>query len=468
MRPEARLWVWPDVTPSHKSPVRARMPEGFSSDVVVIGAGASGLMAARELARAGFSVQVLEARDRIGGRIFSHRPAGWPQAIELGAEFVHTGNKALESALRAAKIPMRKIEEQHWLISRGRRIHLPNAWDRIDAVMQSIGPHFRGDFASWLRRHGAKLSPEDRLLAAGFVEGFQGAPQRRMSAHILYKASLEPEEQLRPGKPYATLIEWLQRSLQDERVCTLLNSPVKRIRWRKNRALVETAGADVFEARAVVVTVPLGVLRARPGEDGAIRFMPSLPGKQRVLRGLPSGHACRVILRMRRDIWRRGPIPAELRRRSGRAFGFLHSDEEFFPVWWSEAPSPILVGWTGGPAAECMAGWSARKVTGKALETLARLLDCNSRTLRGATLDACTHDWAGDSFTRGAYSFAAAGQENAPSRLAQPVRGTLFFAGEATADPLELGTVHGALASGVRAAQEVVVALKRRVRTKKS
>ena len=438
------------------------MPHVSSSDVIVVGAGASGLVAARELVRAGFSVTVLEARDRVGGRILSYQPPGWPRSIELGAEFIHTGNKALDQALRAAKIPARAIEEQHWLIRDGKRIHMPDAWDRIDAVMRSIGPKQRGNFADWLRRHRTDLSPEDRVLASGLVKGFQGAPPERMSASILYQAALEPEEQLRPGKPYATLIDWLQNAPPGDRVCTLLNCPVKYVRWRRGRVTVESLGEKCFEARAVLVTLPLGVLRSKQDEFGALQFSPALPEKRRLLRRVETGHARRVILRMRSDIWRRGPIPAELRRRSGRAFGFLHSDEDFFPVWWSEAPNPLLVGWTGGPAAQRMEGWSNKRVTATAQKTLARLLGCSLRALQRATLDACTHDWAADPYARGAYSFAVAGCETVPRELAKPVRGTVFFAGEATADPLELGTVHGALASGVRAAQEIVAALGRR------
>ena len=73
-----------------------------------------------------------------------------------------------------------------------------------------------------------------------------------------------------------------------------------------------------------------------------------------------------------------------------------------------------------------------------------------------------THNWSRDPFSRGAYSFIVAGQENAAEKLRQPVQDTLFFAGEATADGEEIGTVHGALASGLRAAEEAGAALKKR------
>jgi monoamine oxidase len=164
---------------------------------------------------------------------------------------------------------------------------------------------------------------------------------------------------------------------------------------------------------------------------------------------------------MRTEVWRRGPIPEALRAENGRAFGFVHSAEPFFPVWWSEAPSPILVGWTGGVAARKMAGWPGERIFQTARRTLAKLLRCTDEALARSVVDYRTHDWAADVFTRGAYSFATAGKENAPRELGRPVGGTLFFAGEATADLLELGTVHGALASGVRAADEVLAVIGR-------
>jgi monoamine oxidase len=119
----------------------------------------------------------------------------------------------------------------------------------------------------------------------------------------------------------------------------------------------------------------------------------------------------------------------------------------------------MIVGWTGGPVAEEMASWKDSDVFAAGASTLAKLLGCSRRSLQQAIVDWRTHNWSADPFTRGAYSYATAGEERAPNALAKPIQGTLFFAGEATADPLELGTVHGAIASGERAAKEVLRSL---------
>lgn len=425
------------------------------TDVIVVGAGAAGLAAAARLARKLKRTVVLEARDRIGGRIWVERLRGWPGPVELGAEFVHAGNASMSAWVRRGDLRQVPVADRHWLVEQGRGVAVPKAWDRIDAVMRRIGPRFRGSFGEWLGRHADELPAADRVLASTFVEGFHAAPLDRMSARTLYRATLGDEEQTRLRDGYGALVDVLQCALPPDRVTLELGTVVSRVRWRRHAVVLE-AGERTWRARAALVTVPAGVLSAGAGERGALRFSPKLPDKDQTWQALGVGHALRVILRLRRDAWVRGFLPAELRASQGRAFGFLHSDESAFPVWWSKGPQPILVGWSGGPAAERMAGWKPDMIYREARRALARLTGGAESAIDRAVLDWRTHDWAGDPFTRGAYSFSVAGGEDAPRRAAAPVQNTLFFAGEATADPLELGTVHGALASGERAAAEIL------------
>lgn len=428
-------------------------------DVVVIGAGAAGLAAAAWLGRRGQRVVVLEARERVGGRIWTQHSRGWPGPVEMGAEFVHGGNAVLARWLRTAKVKTRPVTEGHWLAEAGGLRRANDAWERIDAVMRQIGPRFRGSFAAWLRRNGRQVAIADRWLAKGFVEGFQGAPLARMSARSLYETTKEEEEQARPVGGFGLLVGTLEREAREKGIEVRLRTVVEEVWWRRGAARV-VAGGTVWKPRAVLVTLPLGVLRARAGETGAVSFEPRL-AKERVWRGIEPGHAVRVMLRLRSDAWRRGPIPGELRAGSGREFGFLHGPADAFPVWWAEAPGTALVGWTGGPQAARMAGWTEARVVKTAVAALARRLGVSTAALGRTVVDARTHDWTADPFTRGAYSYSVAAHEDAPARLAEPVAGTLFFAGEATADSLELGTVHGALASGERAAAEILAALRR-------
>ena len=427
-------------------------------DVVVIGAGAAGLHAAALLGAAGKSVDVMEGRDRVGGRIWTDRPPGWRSPIELGAEFVHGGNEVMEKLIRSVRAVQRPIREQHWLVEKGQRQLMPDFWERIDEVIQPIGPRYRKSFGEWMKAHHERGETMNRELAKAFVEGYQGAPLGKMSAHTLFDASKVEEAQFRISGGYGTLVAALEKCLPLDRVTVKLRSLVHRIEWRRGEAIV-FAGDLRWKARVVLVTVPLGVLRAPRGQVGHISFSPALTDRARLWRSAGVGYAVRIALRMRADAWRRSVIPPELRADSGKAFGFLHSDEKVFPVWWAEAPEPVLIGWTGGPAAENLAGLPSRQVFKSAVRALAKLLGCTQQALRKSIVDWRTHDWTSDPLTRGAYSFSAAGKEDLPRLMSEPVKNTLFFAGEATADPLELGTVHGALASGQRSADEIISVL---------
>jgi len=426
-------------------------------DVIVVGAGIAGLGAARKLAARGRRVLILEARDRLGGRIHTERLPGWPAPIELGAEFIHGGNAALSAALRAAKIGRRPCPENHWLVEDGICAPAPGALERIDAAMRRIGPRTRGSFAAWLRRYRGQLSAPDRALLEGFVQGFEGAPPERMSAHSLYQAAVAGEgAQWRPGAGgYSRLVEALRRSWPKTSVELHLGQPVTAVAWRRGQVRVATADGHSWEARAVLLTLPLGVMKLTAAQGG-VKFDPPLRERDRLLGRLESGHTVRLALRLRSDAWQRGPIPAPLRAEGGRQFGFLHSTQRCFPVWWSEAPRPVLVGWMGGPAAAALAGASPAQIYEHGLSTLGNLFKAPRAALDRLVLDYRVHDWSADPYTRGSYSFSVAGQEDAPRRLGRSIAGTLYFAGEATADPLELGTVHGALATGERAAREIL------------
>jgi len=429
--------------------------EGGEFDVIIIGAGIAGLGAATALAAKGKRVLMLEARDRVGGRILTEHCPGWPSPVELGAEFIHGGNAALTTALRRAGLARQPAPENHWLVRDGLRAAAPDAFARIDAAMRKIGPRTRASFATWLRRHGRAISAPDQELVKSFVEGFEGAPIGLMSAHSMYQAAVAGEgTQERPGAGgYGKLVQEMASRLPDRLVEIRLQTRVSSVRWKHGRVSVRSGRKSVGSAGSAIVTLPLGVLKLASAQGG-VDFSPPLKSRARLLSRLESGHTVRLVLRLRADAWKRGPIPAELRARSGQGFGFLHSTQKYFPVWWSLAPDPVLVAWMGGPAAKSVAGVAPKKLVALALDSLAQLLRVERKALAGLVQDYRVHDWTADPSTRGSYSFSVAGEEDAPLRLSAPVGGTLFFAGEATADPVEMGTVHGALASGQRAARE--------------
>jgi monoamine oxidase len=232
-----------------------------------------------------------------------------------------------------------------------------------------------------------------------------------------------------------------------------LGTPVTRIRWTPGSVELARPNGPALTARAAVITVPAPVLAAVDG----LHFQPALTGKEAALAGIGAGAAVRVVLRFRTTWW------DDLRgaQRGGRPVGFIHIPDAALPAWWTPAPirAPLLVGWAGGPAASRLAGWNAAALIETGLETLAGAFALEPRMLRGLLLEAHTHDWSADPWARGAYSYPFAGGEGAQARLAEPVAGTLFFAGEATHTGGEHASVHGAIATGRRAAREVIGSL---------
>ena len=200
-----------------------------------------------------------------------------------------------------------------------------------------------------------------------------------------------------------------------------------------------------FDAARVIITLPLGVL-----QSNGVVFSPALPEKQNAITFLEMGPAIRVSLCFQTKFWEQEPEMADL--------SFLFTDDPQFPTWWTSnpLPHPILTGWAAGHYAAALRGRSQDEIVHNAMQALARIIGRDERGLERHLTGAFTHDWQADQFSRGAYSYAAVGGIDAARALAAPVAETLYFAGEATNFEGYNGTVHGAIASGHRAARELL------------
>jgi monoamine oxidase len=422
----------------------------MDADVIVVGAGVAGLGAALHLARAGRRVLVLEARTRAGGRILTVQPRGLKTPVELGPEFVHGGNPLLRAALRASAMRLEPVRRDMWTRDGDclRRQHA--YWRGLSRITQGISPGTRQSFARFLRNQ-RKLPRDERARLRAFAESFNAAPAGRLSAEtIRIEHGGVDERQSRPRPGYGTMVDSMVARLRQAGGELRLASRVTAVHWRKRNVVVRV-GSRALRAPAVIIALPLGILRA-----GTVRFRPALRRKQRVIRRLGWGQVARVTLRFDAGFWTSGVVPASLVRRGRPAFGFFTMARTDFPTWWAPSPAaPLIVGWSGGPRSVPLLRLTPARCVDRALQSLAAAWNCPVPKLRRHLRDAWMHNWVKDRFVRGAYSYAVAGFESGPKQLARPIAGTLFFAGEATAG--DLGTVHGALASGVRAAKEVLV-----------
>ena len=431
-------------------------------DVIVVGAGAAGLAAAEALTRAGASVLVLEGRGRAGGRIFTRHVRGWPLPVELGAEFVHGRAEEVFEIARDGGLLVDRLPDAHvQSTSAGwRRVH--DLWSRFDAVTHrmSTGGRDRSaeDFFHSLRR----IAPAQRRLARSLIEGYHAAHLDRASEHWLSTAGDPPESpgeraQFRLPSGYDGVTKHLLSRIDPKLGRIRLATPVRRIEWRRGRVTVATGNAGEFRARRVLVTVPAAVLRAGPEAKAGIAFDPDPPSHRRALAKIETGHAIRVVLRFREDLWAQ---TAAAREAGPAGLGFVQAWSSPFPTWWTVAPSevPMITAWAGGPAAEKLERLPRERVVARALETLAAILEVRPVRVRRSLVGWHAHDWTTDPFARGAYSYAAVGGASAADALARPAGGTLFFAGEAT-ERDQSGTVPGAVASGRRAARQILAGL---------
>ena len=444
------------------------MPERARTDVVVIGAGVAGLSAARRLREHGVRCTLLEARARIGGRVFTAHDPHNPVPIELGAEFVHGEAPELRDIARDARLTVMDIVGERWTAANGRMSALPDFWKRVDRVLGKAKATRESDrplSALLAERPGGRRFAKDRTLAREFVEGFHAAEIDRISERAIAEGGnpgSDPAEQ-RMGRVidgYDSVVEWLARpilaSVRPERI-------VERIEWSRGRATVVARGRhstrEAYSARAVIVTVPISLLHPDARGRGAITFSPEVPAVRRTASLLAMGQVRRIGILLDRPLLE---LLDERRQKQLTKLTFIQSQGVDVPVWWTSFPlrTNLLVGWAGGPYAIALEQ-SRANLEERALSSLAHLLDFDRRRLARHVVASYTHDWGHDPFSRGAYSYSLVGGADAPQRLSRPVEHTLFFAGEATDEDGRTATVHGAIATGYRAAEQVARSLSR-------
>jgi monoamine oxidase len=429
-------------------------------DALIIGAGAAGLAAAAEFARAGRPALVLEARDRIGGRCWTLNEPGLPVPVELGAEFIHGRPAATFSLLRKAGIAAEERSGDGWYTEGGKLEPTGEIFAEIRAAVKKTGvPRKDVSFETFLERDLRHLSARARAFARRRVEGYDAADPARASARaILEEWAGEGDAaaaiNYRPAGGYGALMAALARELVAGPVELRLETVVKAVRWKRGTVEVEgTARGKSFreKARRAIITLPLGVLQLPSRAAGAVRFTPALVEKRAALRGLAPSPVVRVALQFRTAFWERID---EGRYANAVFFRALHAA---FPSFWTAVPAraPLLIAWAGGPNAMRLANAAKPEIIREALASLESLFGAKAGA--GAQFQtAWTHDWQRDPYARGAYSYVTVGGYGARKALARPLQDTLFFAGEAADFEGEHGTVAGALQSGVRAARQVL------------
>jgi monoamine oxidase len=420
-------------------------------DVLIIGAGAAGLMAARELSRAGKRVVVLEARDRIGGRIYPLDEKEFGYEAQGGAEFVH-GEAPLTTALISeAGLHFEPASERAWW----------NVTDGPPEQMEWKPMRYEDELADALRSLAADTTVQSLLdtrfsdekyaslrdMVVRRVEGYDAADARRASAFMLRdemdSMNASRQRDLNFAEGYGALIRFLEEKCKESGVEIVLQKEVVALELGHGFVRVTGKDASTYTATRVIVTVPPPILKT-------ISCTPPIAEKIKAADMIGYGSVIKVLLRFKTKWW-------FAKEEKFHAPFFLLS-REAIPTWWTQYPSPYLTltGWVGGPRAEILAGLSDDEILARALASLWKIFDVPVEMLQKELLASKVINWAKDPYARGAYSYETPETKAARAELLKPIDGRIFFAGEALGETEVGGTVEAALASGHATAARIL------------
>ena len=422
----------------------------YLADFLVVGAGAAGLMTARQLARAGKRVTILEARERCGGRIYPLPAEEFGYPAEGGAEFVHGAAPVTRAMMREARISLSPHEGTRWSARTGALVpdqsSLPHAGRFYEALRE-----VKADLpiAEFLETHfAARQYDELRRTITRMVEGYDAADPRRASTFAIRDEWMARGEgqQGRVAEGYGALVGYLVSECRRLRAAIHLGAAVTAIDEDRDGIAARCRDGAIFEANAAILTVPLPLL-------SAIALPSAARERIAAIADIGFGNVVKILLRFATKWW------ADHGGRDLADLSFLLSDATV-PTWWTQHPAgyPVLTGWFAGPKADRVSSLTATELIDIGLASLAEIFDLPLDRIRRDLVASRAINWGNDPFARGAYSYATPKTRAAQSVLRKPDGGAIFFSGEALYAGPDMGTVEAALASGQETAQTILAA----------
>jgi monoamine oxidase len=419
----------------------------MTSQIIVLGAGAAGLMAGKMLAFAGEKVLIVDARNRIGGRINTVSAGSFSRAVEAGAEFIHGKLPLTFSLVKEAGGKVIEVRGRLYEIEKGvlKKAKLDRQWVTVTRALEDLQADIPlSQFMS--DRFPKEKYPSLHQMVTRFVQGYDGADPQRVSAMAIreeWKSDHDDEYRVDPG--YCCITNHLSEQLLSRHAELVLGTEVKSVSWKRGHVRLSTSTGQTLSGDKLVITVPLPVL-----QKGLIEFNPALPSHIAASKDIGYGGVIKFLIEFNQSFW------DDRIMRDFKNMRFIFSDAKI-PTWWSQRPlrTPLLTGWLGGPAA-MEVQHDAEGLYHDALISLAYILKTDIATLRREVTSHHVTDWVSDPYSQGAYAYSTVRSRDARAVLVKPVENTLFFAGEALYDGPEMGTVEAALVTGRDVALKII------------
>lgn len=439
------------------------LAQGKAGRVVIIGAGFSGLTAAYELSRAGYAVTVVEARNRVGGRVLSFSDFVPGKNVEGGGELIGSNHSTWVTYAKQFKLDFLDVSEEDAeapITLGGKRLSADAAeamWEELEkasSLMNADAAKLTDAFEPWRSPNAEAL---DKRTLASWIASIDASPQCKIALDAMMTADngvvtawqsylgnlamvkgggLEKywtdSEVYRCSGGNQQLARRLASAIGNERV--LLRTPVRSVNITDQIGRVTLANGRVLEAEHVLLT-------ATPTTWNRIAFEPLLP--ETLLPQMGSNVKCLVALKS--AFWRRAELAPD-----------SFSDGPIHMTWDATDGQPgagaAIVAFSGGPSSEQLREWQA----GVRIENHVAELEKMYRGIRPAFVKARFMDWPGDAWTKGSYSFPAPGQVTSQGPTLRQGIGRLHFAGEHTSYGF-MGYMEGALESGAAAARRIAL-----------
>jgi monoamine oxidase len=416
---------------------------------VVVGAGAAGLMTARELARAGKRVTILEARDRCGGRIWPLPPEEFGYPAECGPEFVHGAAPVTRALMREARLSLQPRGGTRWSTRTGGLSPDKSSTPHMGRFYHALA-EVKADLpiAEFLQTHfpDARYA-ELRRSVTRTVEGYDAADPWRFSTLALRDEWMARDdgEHGRIVGGYGALIEFLASECRKHGAMLHFAATVTAIDEAGGQVAVRCSDGIAFEADAAILTVPPPLLCE-------IALPPVAREQAAAVADIGFGNVVKILLGFATKWW------ADHGGRGLADMSFLISDAKV-PTWWTQHPAeyPVLTGWFAGPKADTVSSLTEAQLIDMGLASLAEIFELPVDRIRRDLAGARAINWGNDPFARGAYSYATPRTREAQSVMSETNGSPIFFSGEALYAGPDMGTVEAALASGGDTARTILM-----------